>query len=55
MCRHRHIRKLREFYRLNKAIFHDSGHYFFLLRRPVEDWKAFEVRLRDLITALRSG
>lgn len=55
VCRHRHIRKLREFYRLNKAIFHDSGHYFFLLRRPVEDWKAFEVRLRDLITALRSG
>jgi RNase P protein component len=55
VCRHRHVRKLREFYRLNKAIFPDNSHLFFLLRRPVQDWEAFEARLRDLITSLRSG
>jgi ribonuclease P protein component len=54
VCRHRHIRKLREFYRLNKDLFPDGSHYLLLMRRSVEDWKAFEERLHDLISSLRS-
>jgi hypothetical protein len=54
-CRHAHVRKLREFYRLNKEIFPDYGHCLLLMRRSVENWKAFEDRLRVLISSLRSG
>ena len=43
--RHRQIRKLREFYRLNKALFAAHSHFFLLCRAPIVDWDGFVVRL----------
>jgi RNase P protein component len=48
-ARHRHVRKLREFYRLNKDLFAEDGHYFLLVRAPVEDWGSLYDRLRNLL------
>jgi len=53
--RHRHVRKLREFYRLNKPVFPEQSHLFLIVRRPVEDWTAFELRLRNLLTSLATN
>jgi hypothetical protein len=49
--RHRYLRKLREFYRLNKSLFPENVYYFLLIRRPVKDWQAVET---NLISALAS-
>ncbi|MFZ5433703.1 MAG: hypothetical protein ACOZB3_08020 [Calditrichota bacterium] len=48
--RHRHVRKLREFYRLNKNLFVNEIHYFFLARQPIINWPEFENRLRQLLS-----
>ena len=53
-ARHRHVRKLREFYRLNKDLFAENGHYFLLVRAPVEDWGEFERKLKGLLKKLTS-
>jgi RNase P protein component len=53
VCRHRHIRKLREFYRLNKSLFPDTGHLLFLVRRTISDWPDFEARLKERLRSLR--
>jgi RNase P protein component len=50
--RHRHVRKLREFYRLNKGFFHESGHFFLLVRSPINDWPEFEARLKQALSSL---
>ncbi|MBU0508312.1 ribonuclease P protein component [bacterium] len=50
--RHRHIRKLREYYRLNKEFFPAQSHIFILVRRPVADWKDLEARLAKLLQTL---
>jgi hypothetical protein len=47
------VRKLREFYRLNKQIFPENGQLFLLMRKPIEDWKGFEERLRREIGNLK--
>lgn len=52
VCRHRHVRKLREFYRLNKSLFPEAGHFLFLLRSPVDNWQDFEARLKSIISGL---
>jgi hypothetical protein len=46
------MRKLREFYRLNKDLFTQDGHYFLLVRQVVEDWPEFETRLKGLLNKL---
>jgi hypothetical protein len=50
--RHHHIRKLREFYRLNKPLFPETVHLFLLVRRPVKDWKAVEGKLAELLARI---
>ena len=49
VARHRHVRKLREFYRHHKELFAEQTHYFLLVRAPVEDWDDFEIRLKILL------
>jgi RNase P protein component len=51
-CRHRHIRKLREFYRLNKDLWPPTGHLFLLVRNPVTDWESFQERLTKVLGEL---
>jgi len=50
--RHRHVRKLREFYRLNKELFAENGHYFLLVRAPVKDWTQLELKLKGILNKL---
>ncbi len=52
VCRHRAIRKLREFYRLNKAAFPEGAQILILLRAPVADWPGLEARLTRLLSEL---
>ena len=49
VARHRYVRKLREFYRLNKALFAENAHYFLLCRAPITDWDGFLARLTTLL------
>jgi RNase P protein component len=49
VCRHHAVRKLREFYRLNKAVFPEQGHVLILVRNPVADWPGLEARLTRLL------
>lgn len=51
--RHRHVRKLREFYRLNKDLFADNMRFLLLMRGPVNDWPEFEQRLRTVLQRVR--
>lgn len=55
VLRHRHCRVLRELYRLNKDWFLPTAHYFLLVRKPVEDWKGLEHRLKDLLKSMPRG
>jgi len=48
-ARHRHVRKLREFYRLNKDLFAVDGHYLLMLRAPVGEWEDLEERLKEIL------
>jgi len=50
--RNRARRKLREFYRRNKALFPDKTHYLIVLRNEPEDWRDLEDRLRRLLSSL---
>ncbi|MBU1936424.1 ribonuclease P protein component [bacterium] len=50
--RNRACRKLREFYRQNKAIFPDNYHYILLLRNEPSNWNDLEERLRRLLSNL---
>jgi hypothetical protein len=43
------VRKLREFYRLNKEMFDERGHFFLLIRAPVVEWGEFENRLKAVL------
>ncbi len=52
-ARHRHIRKLREFYRLNKELFAEGTHYLFVMRSAIENWAEFEERLNALLFRIR--
>ncbi|NUO19397.1 ribonuclease P protein component [bacterium] len=52
VVRNYHRRRLKEFYRLNKGLWAEGGHYFALFRQPVTDWTDFEVRLRALLSKL---
>lgn len=50
--RHRAVRKLREFYRLNKDLVPQGTRLLLVLRRPVPDWRVFEARLARLFAEL---
>jgi len=52
--RHRVVRKLREFYRLNKQLFPEDCQLFLLVRRPVEDWKGLEARVTVLLGEVKA-
>ena len=49
VARHHHVRKLREFYRLNKELFAEHGHYFLLVRAPITDWEGFLAQLKNIL------
>jgi hypothetical protein len=51
-ARHRHIRKCKEFYRLNKGLFPEHIHLLFLFRSSVSDWPDFEQRLIALLSSV---
>ncbi|RPH96240.1 hypothetical protein EHM69_01875 [candidate division KSB1 bacterium] len=52
VCRHKNIRKLREFYRLNKELFPCNQHLFLLIRRPVSDWQELEGQLKNVLSTV---
>ncbi len=52
-ARHRHIRKLREFYRLNKELFAEGTHYLFVMRSAVTDWGELEGRVQVVLEKVK--
>ena len=53
VARHHYVRKLREFYRLNKGLFAENVHYFLLCRAPITDWDDFLARLKVILERVR--
>ncbi|MBI5059944.1 ribonuclease P protein component [candidate division KSB1 bacterium] len=52
VVRHRHIRKLREYYRLNKDKFPVNYTVLLHIRARISDWNIFEKRLTELLRSI---